>query len=467
MKIMRKFRKQSITLILAVILILSTCGAAFAQSRSGSFLKNYTLTGDGVTDMVNIAQAQSGRSKSSLGYTEAWCADFVSDCAILAGQTAAIPANAHCYYLYHAVINAGGYEVSTPRKGDLVFYLSGSAGTVASWAHVGLMVDNVNEIGGNMFSSSVVATLKYYEINTSMSRKYVRPNYKTNTPQPSINYSTITNGTYYIKNVGTGKYLQVQNSADVNDQNIIVSGLSVGNSGQLMTISATSNGYKFRPNCSAARVVNIYADTITSGNNVNLRSDGNNSTQWFKFQKVDGGYVIRNVQNANCVLNVDGTNVNVVNYSGGSNQIWQLQHCIQFDANGGFGAPGYVMKNYTDNINLPSEKPIRIGYIFMGWGESSTDTTARYKAGDAFDAKLNLTLYALWRMQGDVNGDGAVDNIDLIYVARYVVKIDTGAYKSSIEAYCDFDENGEITNADLIRVARIIVGLDNPGRLHI
>ena len=124
--------------IISCLLIIAICICCFAgfsanasntdissvgtQSVSHNFTQSFTLTGNGATDVVAVANAQIGRSKASLGYTEAWCADFVSDCAKLAGQSAAVPFNGGVSYLYNAVLNAGGYQVSSPQAGDLVFY---------------------------------------------------------------------------------------------------------------------------------------------------------------------------------------------------------------------------------------------------------------------------------------------------------------------------------------------------------
>ena len=111
-------------LIIVVLLTIteSTIFVSATDSRSANFLKNYSLTGDGATDMANIALAQKNRSQSQFGYTEAWCADFVSDCAKLAGQSDAVPFNAAVSSLRNAVLNAGGTIVTSPRAGDLIFY---------------------------------------------------------------------------------------------------------------------------------------------------------------------------------------------------------------------------------------------------------------------------------------------------------------------------------------------------------
>lgn len=72
-------------------------------------------------------------------------------------------------------------------------------------------------------------------------------------------------------------------------------------------------------------------------------------------------------------------------------------YTISFNANGGSGAPTSVTKVHGTNITLPSAKPTRTGYTFLGWNSSSTATTATYSAGGSFTANKTVTLYAIWR----------------------------------------------------------------------
>lgn len=93
------------------------------QNKTYNYSKGYSIQGNGADDIVNVAMAQVGKTGAQLGYSEQWCADFVSDCADLAGQGSAIPRNGYCPSLQNAIINAGGYNVSvnTARKGDIAF----------------------------------------------------------------------------------------------------------------------------------------------------------------------------------------------------------------------------------------------------------------------------------------------------------------------------------------------------------
>lgn len=78
-------------------------------------------------------------------------------------------------------------------------------------------------------------------------------------------------------------------------------------------------------------------------------------------------------------------------------------YTIQYNANGGTGAPGNSSKTYDTAITLPSIEPTRDGYDFLGWSTSSTATSATYTAGSSLSTDLSTThgatvvLYAVWR----------------------------------------------------------------------
>ena len=79
--------------------------------------------------------------------------------------------------------------------------------------------------------------------------------------------------------------------------------------------------------------------------------------------------------------------------------VWQgdSTYTITFDANGGSGAPGTIVAGKGISITLPTDKPSRSGYIFVGWNSSSTATTALYAAGGPYSGNANVILYAVWK----------------------------------------------------------------------
>ena len=95
------------------------------ESRGSYFNKNYKLTGNARDDIVAVAMAQVGKTKSDLKYTEEWCADFVCDCAQLAKLN--FPFSGNCDTLLSMLKTRGGkwYSYNSsyqPQKGDIVFY---------------------------------------------------------------------------------------------------------------------------------------------------------------------------------------------------------------------------------------------------------------------------------------------------------------------------------------------------------
>ena len=189
----------SLLMIVSLMVVMPTMSVSATQSKINNFNKSYTLTGNAQNDMVAIAKAQIGMTQSQLGYTEQWCADFVSDCARLANQSIAIPANGSCYSLMNAVKNAGGHTVSKSEAlpGDLVFFSSSS--NPNGGAHVELVYGYSNgvlkSIGGNCHIDGVSKVYDRSNGKSSSVSYYcvIRPNYTSLLPGKStINVKTGT-----------------------------------------------------------------------------------------------------------------------------------------------------------------------------------------------------------------------------------------------------------------------------------
>ena len=173
------------------------------QDRSSSFSKNYELTGNNASDLVAVAMAQLGKTGKQLGYSEQWCADFTTDCARLAGISA-IPYNyasrGRCIDLYkYMVNNCGASVVSSPQKGDIVFFDWNGKKSESNLHHVAIVTGYSNNtvylIGGNQGSENTLSDRKVtqnsYSINSKYIAKIVRPKYTNtsiNTESASIFY---------------------------------------------------------------------------------------------------------------------------------------------------------------------------------------------------------------------------------------------------------------------------------------
>jgi len=77
--------------------------------------------------------------------------------------------------------------------------------------------------------------------------------------------------------------------------------------------------------------------------------------------------------------------------------IWELDvYTVNYDANGGSGAPTAQIKYYGETLTLSSTVPTRSGYAFLGWSTDSSATSATYSAGGSYTVNADATLYAVW-----------------------------------------------------------------------
>ena len=73
------------------------------------------------------------------------------------------------------------------------------------------------------------------------------------------------------------------------------------------------------------------------------------------------------------------------------------KYTVNYNANGGSGAPSSQTKYYGKDISLSTTKPTRTNYNFLGWSTSANASTAEYQPGSTFARNANTTLYAVWK----------------------------------------------------------------------
>lgn len=197
---MRGSLRRIVVLVLVLCVVLSAAAPVTAlQSRIQNYSKDYELTGNGPADMIAIAFAQLEKTGKQLGYSEQWCCDFVSDCAILAGQVDAIPSFAYCYGLYQAILDAGGKKVtSSPKPGDICF-INWDGKTALKHVEIVYKVENGNvyTIGGNTGGGDDLYVRRVFTHDPLPDKNIVvilRPDYKT------IDMSYATKCTSYPSN---------------------------------------------------------------------------------------------------------------------------------------------------------------------------------------------------------------------------------------------------------------------------
>ncbi len=74
------------------------------------------------------------------------------------------------------------------------------------------------------------------------------------------------------------------------------------------------------------------------------------------------------------------------------------EYTISYDANGGTNAPDSQTKYAESPLELTTEEPVREGYIFKGWADSSVAIEASYQPGDLYTESRGKTLFAVWKV---------------------------------------------------------------------
>ena len=136
-------------------------------------------------------------------------------------------------------------------------------------------------------------------------------------------------------------------------------------------------------------------------------------------------------------------------------------HYVTFDANGGTGAPGRADKWYGEALTIPSQKPTRTNYEFLGWSKTSTGT-AEYQSGKTYNGTpdSDYTLYAVWKLlyvppkftDGLAVRTSSITSTTSDYsggycYASFTYKVDTTVYSDNIakSIVCRYYQDGSTT----------------------
>ena len=83
-------------------------------------------------------------------------------------------------------------------------------------------------------------------------------------------------------------------------------------------------------------------------------------------------------------------------------------YIINYDANGGSGAPDEQVKNDGSNLTLSSTVPTREGYTFAGWNTAADGSGTSYAAGGTYTTDDDATLYAQWLLTTMIGCEGKI-----------------------------------------------------------
>ena len=183
--------------------------------------------------------------------------------------------------------------------------------------------------------------------------------------------SVTTNKYYTIKNLGSGKMLNVYGSKNANNANITVYQADK-TSGQNFMFIKSGSRYVIQPQCSTSRAVNVYGSTAKANSNVCIWNKSGSTTQaWIiEYNSAKSGYIIRSANNTNYVLAATGSknssNVCLKKYNPNDNyQVWDSLafRAVLNRTSSTTSSTAFTMKNYLQVDQSWSGKTYNKGNI--------------------------------------------------------------------------------------------------------
>lgn len=204
-----------------------TADALIKQAKSWIGCKESDGSHKKIIDVYNSHKPLARGYK--MKYTDAWCATFVSACAIKTGMTDIIPTECGCGPMITLFKNKGEWNESDSRKpnpGDIIFYDwqdSGKGDNTGSPDHVGI----VEKVSGNTITviegnKGNAVSRRTIAVNGKYIRGYGIPKYaKTSTSSTTESASkTSINKTCKWKGKVTASVLNVRTWAGTENANI-------------------------------------------------------------------------------------------------------------------------------------------------------------------------------------------------------------------------------------------------------
>lgn len=261
----------------------------------------------------------------------------------------------------------------------------------------------INGFSLNVQDNSVEqhSNVDVYSANDSSHQSWVFIPYKPSQP--------IDEGKYVIlSSLANGWEMDVSgNSGDIpNGTNVqLWSAANTESQYNSFNLQKLDNGYYKIIHAASGKALTMEnADTVFS-RNIAVWADNTQLNQQWAIVKNGTGYSIIS-RLSGMAIDVekseiaDGTNISQYPRKTELNQIWSFvpaEYSVEYNANGGSGAPNAQIKYYMTDITLSKTQPTRKGYTFQGWATSSKATKAEYKPGAKYSEDENAVLYAVWK----------------------------------------------------------------------
>lgn len=258
--------------------------------------------------------------------------------------------------------------------------------------YVKLTVTEKSSSGGNLTLQWTLQYVASSAANTSVNKSY----------SVSIDGSVVKSGTFNIDGK-TGTHTIASGTKTINKTH---AARSISFSCSFAFNLTWSSVYKGTLNASGA--ISIPAKTsYTVSYNANGGIDApGNQTKWFgEVLKLQSGSPTRTGYKfmgwATDAYSKTAVFAPGANYTYNNNAVlyavWvAATYAIEYNANGGIGAPTKQSKQHDTPLQLSSVTPSRENYTFAGWARSATSTTATYRPGAIYIDNAPMILYAVW-----------------------------------------------------------------------
>lgn len=385
---MRKSLKKILFSLMVLVLFLSVAPHV-SFSAHGASKETYLTREEAMEWLDSTVGTKRGDGQ---------CIAFIKDYyQVLTGY---VPSGNACDYAHNALPAGFGWKRIRGEKnlkaGDILIWTGGTGGN----GHAAIYGGNgkyYHQKWTGMYVEIIgKAYLNGFPIRRSGSYAHywgvIRPDFRDESM-----FTEISDGSYRLRNAATGSYLTEKGSSGLSVRSLI----SAGSEHQLFSPEKAEFGYTLSPLSSSKVVGADFEEGKTkSGVKVTLCKEKDRDDSSWRFQRVSGGYVIRNVYNPTlCLTSGKSGSLTVETYKGSKNQKWSTEavYTVSYDANGGWSTPKGASVEEGNSYKITSKTPDRIGYRFLGWAETENAQKATLLSGELITPDKNTTLYAVWK----------------------------------------------------------------------
>ena len=139
----------------------------------------------------------------------------------------------------------------------------------------------------------------------------------------------------------------------------------------------------------------------------------------------------------------------------------------------GFNTEDYILFSGIsdpdgDEISLTTVKALDSGVVELNTGNLLYTPDSKFFGSDSVElkitdgifstdvTKINIDVIGL----GDMNGDGSVSTVDLVFLASHAVGIDGYEIPNTFDNVFDVNQDGDVNTVDLVYLASNLVGID-------